>query len=480
MDFFRSASLAFCMLLLSVVSSAAEGPRINHPRVFGARPGAPFLFTVPVSGDRPMSFEATGLPDGLSLDPKTGRVSGVVTKPGDYDVSVTARNSLGSDRQTLRFTIGDRIALTPPMGWNSWNVWSIVVTADHVRAAADAMVEKGLINHGWTYINIDDGCLTGRDENGKLKTKQKFGDLPALCDYIHSLGLKVGIYSSPGPRTCAGYAGSMGHEAADARQFAEWGIDYLKHDWCSMAWEVGDNPTPEQMQAPYRLMGRELAGCGRDIVYSLCQYGMGDVWKWGGDLGGNCWRITGDLEDNWHGIVVAGFESSAPLAPFAGPGRWNDPDMLVVGSVGWGTGLRPSLLTPDEQTTHISQWCLLSAPLLLGCDLTSLDDFTLGLLTNDEVIAVNQDPLGRQASRVSKDGPHEVWAKELSDGSTAVGLFNLGEKADIVRARWSDLRIEGPQQARDLWRQRDLGQRDGFIGADVAPHGVVLIRLDAR
>ena len=214
----------------------------------------------------------------------------------------------------------------------------------------------------------------------------------------------------------------------------------------------------------------------RDILYSMCQYGWGEVWRWGADVGGNSARTTGDITDNWQSLSHIGF-NQAGQEKFAGPGYFNDPDMLVVGKVGWGPQLHPTHLTADEQYTHISLWCLLSAPLLIGCDMTQLDDFTLGLLTNDEVLDVDQDSLGRQASRLAQEGSLQVWAKELADGSRAVGLFNTGELVTSINATWAELGLTGKQTVRDLWRQKDLGQFDTVFSAQVAPHGVVLVKI---
>lgn len=477
----------------------AEKPRINGAKIFGARPGSPFLFTIAASGERPMEFSADGLPEGLTLDGASGRISGVLRQPGEHVATVRAKNAHGVAERKLRIVVGNKLALTPPMGWNSWNCFAHSVSAEKIKAAADAMVASGLINHGWTYINIDDFWQNHRDPkdetlrgpfrtpDGAIQPNARFPDMKALADYIHARGLKAGLYSSPGPWTCGGCAGSFGHEAQDAATYAAWGFDYLKYDWCSYG-QTDTNrtwPSREQRQAyereflkePYRRMGKHLAAQPRDIVFSLCQYGMGNVWEWGAEVGGHCWRTTDDITDTWKSMSDIGF-GQAGLENFAGPGHWNDPDMLVVGWVGWGPKLRPSRLTREEQRAHISLWCLLAAPLLLGCDLERLDDFTLSLLTNDEVLEVNQDPLGRQAARVWKDGNLEVWAKDMEDGSKAVGLFNRGESASRVAARWSDLGLSGRQRVRDLWRQKDLGVFEGKFEAMVPTHGVVLVKVE--
>jgi alpha-galactosidase len=462
-------------------------PRINGAAVYGARPGHPFLYTVAATGERPLTFAAAGLPKGLSMDPNSGIISGRCQAKGEYAVTLTARNARGEARRPLKIVIGDRVALTPPMGWNSWNCWGLSVSADKVYASATAFKNKGLLDHGWAFINIDDGWeIKGdspdpkRDRQGRILTNDKFKDMKGLGDKIHALGLKFGIYSSPGPLTCGGYTASYGHELQDAQSFSSWGIDYLKYDWCSYE-KIAKNSTREELEKPYIVMRRALSQVDQDIVYSLCQYGMGKVWEWGAEVGGNLWRTTEDITDTWESLRDIGFSQVAD-ARFAGPGHWNDPDMLVVGWVGWGPSLHPTRLTPDEQYTHISLWCLLSAPLLIGCDLERLDEFTLGLLTNDEVLALDQDPLGRQAVPKVKAGNIQVWVKELADGGRAVGIFNLGGSSEKYTLDLKALGFAASEKTkvRDLWRQKDLGEFADRFEAAVPSHGVVLTRVSAK
>jgi alpha-galactosidase len=354
------------------------------------------------------------------------------------------------------------------MGWNSWNVWATSVDAAKIRAAADAFISSGLAAHGYSFINIDDAWEGTRDEQGNIRTNEKFGDMKALADYVHAKGLKLGIYSSPGPKTCAGFEGSHQHDAKDARTWANWGIDYLKYDWCSC--------TSKDHVAPYATMREALDKIDRDIVYSFCQYGMADVWTWGAGTGANLWRTTGDITDTWTSMEKIGF-SQSKLAPFAGPGHWNDPDMLVVGQLGWGPQIRPTRLKPIEQQTHITLWSLLGAPLLIGCDLTKIDDFTRDLLCNDEVIEINQDPLGKVAQRIMQDGSVEVWSRPLFDGTIAVAIFNRGTDEAKWLLKWSDLGIKGSQPIRDLWKQKDHGQFDGNFGGTITAHGSILLKI---
>ncbi len=417
------------------------------------------------------------MPDGLNFDAASGNITGAIVGRGELlAVKLFAKNSKGKASRTLDIAVGETIALTPPLGWNSWNCFADAVDDAKIRTAADAMVSSGLIEHGWTYINIDDTWEGKRDANGMIQCNEKFPDMKALADYVHSKGMKIGVYSSPGPTTCAGFEASWKHELQDAQQYAAWGFDYLKYDWCSYS-DVDDKSLPDRdrLEKPYKVMDAALRAQNRDILFSLCQYGMGDVWKWGNEVGGNCWRTTGDISDSWQSLQGIGFSQNGH-EKYAGPGHWNDPDMLVVGKVGWGN-LHPTHLTPSEQYTHISLWCLLDSPLLIGCDMSQLDPFTFNLLANDEVLEVSQDKLGVQASRVAKNGETEVWAKKMYDGSIAVGLFNRSEAATYVTVNWSDLGLTGKHRVRDLWRQKDIETFDKSFTANVTRHGVCLIRV---
>ncbi len=478
-------------------------PRINGAKVFGVRPGSQFLFTVAATGDRPMTFGAENLPSGLKLDPQSGRITGKIEKEGEYNVTLVAKNRLGETKRDFRIIVGDRIALTPPMGWNSWNCWGDAVSQEKVLSSAKAMVEKGLINHGWQYINIDDGWqgLRGGDHHAVM-TNAKFPDMKGLADEIHDMGLKIGIYSGPWVGTYAGHLGSYCDNADgiydwvakyanenyryvdptketkhgvnyhhgkysfvrnDVAQWMEWGIDYLKYDW---------NPNDYYH---VKEMHDALRAYPRDVVYSLSNsapYGDAPMFE---EMA-NCWRTTGDIRDTWERMSSLGF-GQTKWAPYWGPGHWPDPDMLVVGMVGWGPKLHYTRLTPDEQYTHISLWALLSAPLLIGCDMAQLDDFTLSLLTNDEVIDINQDILGKPAMVVSQKGDVTIYAKPLEDGSMAVGLFNLGDSPTNATVTWKTVGLRGEQTVRDLWRQQDVAKSDQEFSTDLPAHGVRLIKL---
>lgn len=499
---------------------AGPAPRINGARVFGVRPGSSFLFTVAATGEAPLSFSATGLPDGLALDPATGQITGVIKsrEPKIYPVRLSASNVRGHVTRELRVIVSDRIALTPPMGWNSWNSWANSVNEIKVRATAEAMARL-LKGHGWTYVNIDDTWQGARGGPfNAIQPNGKFPDMKKLADDVHALGLKLGIYSTPWVTSYAGFVGGSADqadgawskpadraavwkgfrigthsfEANDAKQWAEWGIDYLKYDWY-----------PNDLPAVTR-MARALAAQPRDMVYSMSNTAPFDRAADYARLA-NAWRTTDDIRDVWDKGTRApkGFKGIHDIwlmqerwAPSTGPGHWPDPDMLVVGKVGWGPVLHPSNLTADEQYTHLSLWCLWSAPLLIGCPIEDMDEFTLGLLTNDEVLAVNQDPLGRMATTVLGDGDRQVLAKPLEDGSIAVGLFNRGPAPLQVTVPWAMLIFDAPGQrilwrheetgvmrpedlrcqVRDLWRQQDIGVFAQQFTATVPPHGVVLVR----
>jgi len=363
------------------------------------------------------------------------------------------------------------IALTPPMGWNSWNHFHRNVTDAVIRAQADAMVKSGMRDAGYTYINIDDTWEGERDAQGNIQTNSKFPDMKALADYVHSKGLKLGIYSSPGAKTCAGFEGSLGHEEQDAKTYAAWGIDYLKYDLCGLRVQMKAAPSREAahqvMVDAYVKMHKALLSTGRPIVYSLCQYGVDDVWEWGTSVGGNLWRTTGDINDTYNRMADIGFNQLG-IAQYAGPGHWNDPDMLEVGNGG---------MSIDEYKTHMSLWAILAAPLLAGNDLSTMTPETVAILTNRDVIAVDQDKLGKQGDREWAKGPIEIWAKPLADGSKAVGIFNRLSTPLTTQVDFHELGFTGAVQAKDLWLGKDLGKIDAPYAATVPGHGVLMLRV---
>ena len=479
---------------------SSPAPQINGPNVFGVRPGSPFLYTIPTAGERPIYFSVEKLPKGLVVDSASGQITGSLKTRGEYTVVLCAKNSFGVNEKKFRIIVGEKIALTPVMGWNSWNCWADSVDEQKVLRSASAMVSSQLINHGWTYINIDDtwqGKRTGKDH--ALQGNDKFPDLAKLCNAIHKMGLKAGIYSTPWITSYGKYAGGTSDDVdgfwnqaqvgktnrrlgaysfarADARQWAEWGFDYLKYDW-------RPNDVPHVFE-----MSKALRQSGRDIVFSLSNTAdfdhAADWARWA-----NSWRTTCDIADHWskcdeswqYAVSEIGF-SQERWAPYAAPGHWNDPDMLVVGYVGWGAQLHASNLTPDEQYSHISLWCLLSAPLLIGCDLERLDDFTLNLLSNDEVLALDQDALGNQAVRVAAVGAVDVYVKLLEDGGKALGFFNRDSAQQTIEFnKLGNLGFAARQQVRDLWRHQDLPDMidpsNGSLKMTIPAHGVQLYKL---
>ncbi len=356
------------------------------------------------------------------------------------------------------------LARTPPMGFSTWNHFQTKLDDRTIREIADALVSTGMRDAGYVYVNIDDGWQGERAADGALRPNAKFPDMKALAAYLHERGLRLGIYTSPGPKSCAGFAGSYGHEEQDARTFAEWGVDYVKHDWCSAGLVYDD----AEMPAVYQKMAEAIRATGRPMVYSICQYGRADVWKWAAAAGGNLWRTTGDIVDRWQIMSMIGFTQDE-LAPYGGPGRWNDPDMLEVGNGG---------MTAVEYRTHVTLWAMQAAPLIAGHDIRKASPETTALLTNRRVIAIDQDPLGKAGRRVVQRGALEVWTRPLEGNRTAVALFNRGETPAKVEASLGELGITGRAAAAEVWEGRSLGVVEGTVAADVEPHGVVLLVLD--
>ncbi len=474
----------------------APQPKINGPEVYGARPGRPFLYRIPSTGERPMRFSAAGLPKELKLDAATGIISGAApAKRGEYRVTLSAANARGKAARRFRIVVGDTLALTPPMGWNDWYTHYDRITDRLMRQAADAMLASGMADFGYQYVNIDDCWMVKpgstvaelggdpRTADGSIRPNGRFPDMKALTAYIHAKGLKAGLYTSPGPLTCARFAGSYQHEEQDARCFAEWGFDFLKYDLCSYR-SIDKRTTVEADRKPYELMGSILPKLNRDVVFNLCQYGRSEVWKWGGEVGGNCWRTTGDLglekSTRLPAFYSIGFKNAAAWE-YAAPGKWNDPDYILIGTVGDASkSSAPPVktsLTAEEQYSYMSMWALMAAPLFYSGDMGTLDEFTLNVLCNAEVIEVDQDALGKQARIVRRTDDEFILAKPMADGSLAVGLFNLADNEREVAVSWQDLGIEGRRRARDVWRQKDTGAVAGQYKALLPPHGVALARL---
>jgi alpha-galactosidase len=481
---------------------SVKTPKINSPKLFGATPNNSVLYTIAATGERPMSFSVKNLPHGLSVDTKTGIISGKIAQKGVYSTVLKAKNTFGEATKELKIVIGDTIALTPPIGWNGWNSWARNIDREKVIASADALVKMGLSQHGWTYINIDDAWQGQRGgQFNAIQPNEKFPKFKEMIDYIHSLGLKLGVYSTPMISSYAGYVGgSSNHEKGeyldtirnnkrayryvgkytfeqkDALQLAAWGVDYLKYDWRI---EV---PSAERMS-------KALKQSGRDIFYSISNSApFENAQDWVRLT--NSYRTGPDIRDSWLSLYVSAFTLDK-WSPYGGHGHWLDPDMMILGNVTTGTELHPTRLTPDEQYSHVSLFSLLAAPLLIGCPIEQLDPFTLNLLTNDEVIAINQDPLGKSARLVSDENGVQIWVKPLEDGSFAVGLFNVADYGKTPESyfRWGDempktftfdfskIGLKGNFKLRDVWRQKDLGNFKDVFKTEIRHHGVVLLQM---
>ena len=452
------------------IATIVDGPEpaIHGPRIVGSSPGKPFFYAVPVTGEKPLNFAVTPLPAGLNLDPATGFITGTLAEPVKVLTTVTVSNARGKASRPLAIVGAPYgMAPTPPMGWNHWNQWAMNITEAKVRAAAEALVAKGFAAHGYRYVNLDEGWAGPRAADGSITpAKGRFGDLRALGDFIHARGLKFGIYSSPGPFCCGRSPGSYDHERQDANTWAAWGVDYLKYDGCS------GNGLPD-IEKRWKLMRASLDATGRDIVYSCNKY-RGE--------GVQLWRTTGDIRNNWKSLSDCGFKLQVGLEKIAGPGRYNDPDMMVVGDP--ADLRRGALLTRNEQITHVTLWSMLAAPLLLGCDLTVADPFLVSVTCNDDVLDINQDPLVRPGCCQRRDPPSgqgndctEIWTRPLFDGTTAVAFFNRRSEPVTVRVLWRELGLAGPQRVRDCWQRQDRGLFPDGYEVKLETHAAVLLKV---
>lgn len=508
----------------------AAAPRMTGAAIFGVRPGKPVFFRVCATGERPLRFSADDLPADLSLDPATGWITGrAPAEAGDHVVKIRIQNAAGQAARPLTLRVGETICLTPPMGWNSWYVHSEGVSEAAIRETAAAMEAKGLTDHGWTYVNIDDCWMGERDPTTRaIQPNAKFGEMRALVAFVRDRGLKLGLYSTPWMSTYAGYIGGTApnetadysafylppdqrqnpHQVfgrypngirqglctigpvwlvdADARQFASWGIDYVKYDW--KEWTLKrygedfwpDKSLPQRKTPESGITQRVFAAyraLDRDIVVSLspAHEPAEDAFV---SAYSNLWRLTPDIHAEWTRLI-APFEMEERLQRTR-PGHYGDLDMLQIGPLGKPNRAEvvftPSPLTPAEQYFQVTLWCILTQPLLLSCDVTTMDAFDLNLVTNDEVLAVNQDPRGAQGRRLARvPGEWEVWAKDLADGAQAVALFNLGEADRVLTVTADQLGHTGT--VRDLWRQEDLGPMGEAFAALVSPHGTALVKI---
>ena len=453
------------------IAPLADGPepKIHGARVAGASPGRAFFFAIPATGQAPLTFAASALPSGLKLDAATGFITGTMTAPLQQSVDITVRNSLGQAARPLAIVCAPYgMTPTPPMGWNSWHVWETNIDDAKIRAAADAMVSKGFAVHGFRFINIDDGWSGPRQADGSLPgAAGRFPDMKALGDYIHGKGLKFGIYGSPGDYTCnfAKFLGTLGHEQLDANTWASWGVDYLKYDGCS-------GGMPER----WRLMRKCLDNTGRDMVYSTNSFR---------DLSAmaQLWRTTEDIRNNWESLNNFAFNKSVGSEKYSSSGRYNDPDMLLVGSPEALTKQNPKFaITHNEEILHVTQWAILAAPLMMGCNLSEANSDLVSLMCNDDVLDVNQDPLARQGWRLRQDSPvrgggGEVWMRTLFDGTIAVALYNRSAEPIKMKISWKELGLEGPQSVRDCWLRKDRGTFPHDYETLVEVHAAVLLKV---
>ncbi len=445
-------------------------PRINGAMVVGIRPNTPFYYPMAVTGKKPITYQATGLPKGLKIDDQTGIISGVPANEGEYEVMLQAKNGSGSAKRTLKISVGDKLALTPPMGFLSWNVIQGTISETFLKDLANTFVDLGLRDVGYQYINMDD-CWHGfRDSCGYITPNPvRFPNgMKVVGDYLHDRGLKFGIYSTPGPRTCAGLPGTMNFETLDVNTWESWGVDYLKYDRCKTP--------PDRADYLYALMGDLLSKSERSIVYCGKKA-----------AGSQLWRVGGDLRDEWtlggggHVGILESIEHAFKYADMQEPGGWNDPDMLVVGINGKGASgndlTDESGCTDTEYRSHMSLWAMMSAPLFITADVRQIDPISLETLTNPEVIEIDQDPLGDFPERIVKMESHEIWLKEMSDGTKAIALFNKSEDEKELSVDWKEIGLSGSHKVRDLWKRADVGKYKKGFSSSVPSHGVRLIRI---
>jgi len=492
-------------------------PQINGPRLFGARPDKIFIYPVPVSGAQPIQMEAKGLPATVQFDTQTGIITGKIHIPGNYPIKLTVKNKFGKTTRVFSLVIGDRLALTPPMGWSSWYSYGRNVTQKQIELTAKLMKEKGLQQLGWTLLEVDDPWANQpaknnpvwaelktrpdnkvyhyyegpdnlttrqgapRDGSGNLVPSSFFPNLKGMTETLHRQGFKAGIYSSPGPLTCGGAAGSYNHELQDAKFWSDMGFDYLKYDWCSYGVFAKDTSRAEYIK-PYKLMAGALQQQQRDIIFSLCQYGMGNVWEWGNEAGGQLWRTEQDIRDNWSSIHNA-MKKLADKAAYVKPGNWNDPDILQIGTIGGNDEdgkKRANHLSAEEQKTHFSMWCMLSAPLLIGANMEDIDEATLRLLQSQEMIAVDQDALGKAAKRLKvMDNQLEIWQKPMEDGSFIIALLNASDTTITSNVNILNFELPHlPATITDLWAKQTAHFPEGDIPVNIPSHGIVILKCN--
>jgi len=468
-------------------SSVILTPKINNGNYFFAKTDTPIMTRFNVTSFYPTTVSISNLPAGLTYNATRNLVSGKISTPGVYSYLLKVKNEYGADSMNITMDVRDVLdAPAPPMGWNSWNVFGGEFDETKLKGIADAMVSSGMKDAGYTYLIIDDlWAAATRDANGLLQpdaTKFPNG-MKALADYMHSKGIKLGIYSDAALTTCGGSLGSYGNEVKDANQFAAWGIDMLKYDYCNAPSDVA------AATARYKTMGDALKNSGRKILFNICEWGQLKPWLWASGAGGHTWRTTWDSRDIWnHGSydgghcgVIQGLDSQKGLEYYAGPNRWNDPDMVMAGLYGTGkssSNAGANGMTDLEYQSQFSLWCLLAAPIQTSFDVTKISDATKRILTNTEAIAVDQDVLGQQATRMAKSADTDIYVKDLADGSVAVGLFNRNNTvSQDITLNWSDIYLSGICTARDLWLHTDLATNEKGITLTVVPHETRLLKI---
>ncbi len=488
-----------------------KAPRINGPKVYGVRPGKKFLYRIPSQGERPIQFSVEGLPDGLILESNNGIISGIVpSERGEYKMTLTIKNIHGKASRSFKIIVGDKMCLTPPVGWNAWGGHLINVTDELIRKAADVFVEEGLADVGFQYLSIDDCWMKTspgmyanrrsnvvekhknwsyegvigdiRDADGNIIPNHSFPDMKAMCDYIHSYGLKAGIYSTPGPLTCQDMAGSYGHEKQDAEQYAHWGFDLLKYDLCSggiILRKLKEEDSTYQDQDFWKPMVEYLGQQEQDILYNLCQYGRDEPWTWAPEIGIQTWRIGGDLNHDVRNYFRQALRIAIDLREFSKPGQWNDPDFMYIHRIRdvWKM-IEPSeeiVLNTNERYQYVTLWSIICAPFFFSCDILEIDDFTIGLLANADVVNINQDELGHVAEVIKNNEYETVMVKELADGSKVLAVFNRSTDTEsVVKVSWSEISESGRRKVYDVWRQKEIGTYKDEISVHLSADGVGL------
>jgi DUF1680 family protein len=492
----------------------ASIPRINGPKVYGVRPGKEFIYRIPCQGERPILFKVSGLPGGLELNESEGIISGrVPEKEGNYQLIFSAENKHGTDTRVFRLVLGDKLALTPPVGWNSWGGHMLYISDQIIRKAADILVTKGLADVGFQYVSIDD-CwmrispenyaarseakkiqhegfsyegLVGevRDDQGNILPNDDFPDMKAMTDYIHSYGLKAGLYSSPGPYTCQNFAGSYKHEKQDAEQYARWGFDLLKYDLCGgnkILKELREEDPEYSHKEYWKPMATLLKNQNHDILFNLCQYGLEDPWTWAPDLGIQTWRTGGDLNHGVEGYFDQALRLATELRDYSKPGQWNDPDFMYIHKIrNFKKMSDPTVEIPldlNQRYQYVSLWAITCAPFFFSCDINEIDDFTIGLLGNADVVNINQDELGHVAEVIRRSDQEVIMLKKLADGSRVLGVFNRNpEKEAVIEVSWDELGVSCTQYVYDVWRQKDAGLIRDKFSIRLSPNGVGLFNL---